>query len=499
MARRRALAALVSLTAAITVLTGAPAGATPETVVVQAKAHQTMTGFGASGAWWTIDVARFPAPVREQLARLLFSPDGGIALSQWRWNIGGGGVGVTVPTGGESELGARNRAPDTFYQAPGRYDWSVDAGGTAMLKLAAKYRVPDVIGFAVSAPPDFTTNHQSCGGTLTPGAERAYAEYLSTVVRHARDSWHANVNHVSPMNEPDYTRGECTQEGMAVPADRRADTLTALRAALPAGTGIIADESSRVDTQFLPETPQWMSDPGAAAATTALAHHTYDFPSDATLNQARDLAHGYGKPLWATEICCSVLAGGKPAWSQGYDPTITGGLALADIVAQDLTQADDSAFQWWVAMSAALGCDPTTGASCTGQANPEGWNDGLVYYDPQYASHHNYRLYPTKRLWALGNFSRFVRPGAVRHEVTGTPDGVHALAFRTGREWTLVVVNNTTADTAFPVRFPGSAHATGAWRTDGTHDLAAVAPPRGDTVPAPGHSITTYRYAASGA
>lgn len=492
--RRRGRAALVTLAAAATLLTAAPAGATMETVVVQAEAQQTMTGFGASGAWWTIDVARFPEPVRQQIGRLLFSPDG-IALSQWRWNIGGGGVGVTVPTGGESELGPRNRAPATFYQAPGRYDWSVDSGGTAMLKLAARYHVPDIIGFAVSAPPDFTTNHQSCGGTLTPGAERAYADYLSTVVRHARDTWHADVNYVSPMNEPDYTRGECTQEGMAVPADRRADTVTALRAALPAATGIIADESSRVDTQFLPETPRWMSGP-AADATTALAHHTYDFPSDATLNQARELARGYGKPLWATEICCSVLADGKPAWSQGYDPTITGGLALADIVAQDLTQANDSAFQWWVAMSAALGCDPATGPSCTDRINPDGWNDGLIYYDPQYGSRHDYRVHPTKRLWALGNFSRFVRPGAVRHEVTGAPDGVHALAFRTGTEWTLVVVNNNPTGTALDVRFPGSARPTGAWRTDATHDLAAVTAPHGDTVPAPGHSITTYRYAA---
>ena len=54
------------------------------------------TAIGASGAWWPIDLAAFPARVQQQVARLLFSPDG-IALSGYRYNIGGGGVGVTAP------------------------------------------------------------------------------------------------------------------------------------------------------------------------------------------------------------------------------------------------------------------------------------------------------------------------------------------------------------------------------------------------------------------
>src|SRR5437868_3899240 len=71
-----------------------PAGLRVATV--SATARQTIQGFGASGAWWPIDLVHFPADVRQQVADMLFSSDG-IALSGYRYNIGGGGKGVTTP------------------------------------------------------------------------------------------------------------------------------------------------------------------------------------------------------------------------------------------------------------------------------------------------------------------------------------------------------------------------------------------------------------------
>jgi len=43
----------------------------------------------------------------------------------------------------------------------------------------------------------------------------------------------------------------------------------------------------------------------------------------------------------------------------------------------------------------------------------------------------------------LGQFSRFVRPGAVRHDVTGLPKGVRAMAFANGAKWSVVAWNET--------------------------------------------------------
>jgi hypothetical protein len=67
--------------------TTAPPGA-----VVGSGAAQTIDGFGASGAWWPDDLVHYSPQARQQVASMLFGSQG-IALSIYRYNIGGGGVG----------------------------------------------------------------------------------------------------------------------------------------------------------------------------------------------------------------------------------------------------------------------------------------------------------------------------------------------------------------------------------------------------------------------
>ena len=82
---------------------------------VSPVARQTIAGFGASGAWWPIDLASFPASVQRSVADLLFT-SAGISLSGYRYNIGGGGKAVTTP----------DRAPKEF---------TADAAGLYFLSL----------------------------------------------------------------------------------------------------------------------------------------------------------------------------------------------------------------------------------------------------------------------------------------------------------------------------------------------------------------------------
>ena len=97
---------------------------------------------------------------------------------------------------------------------------------------------------------------------------------------------------------------------------------------------------------------------------------------------------------------------------------MTSGLWLADTIYQDLAVIGDSQFDWWTALSSQLGCDPVVDADLSDRENTSGWNDGLLYYDPNFRTDGNHSIYTTKRYWVLGNFSRYVRPGAVRHQVT---------------------------------------------------------------------------------
>lgn len=474
------------------------------TVTISPVRAQRMDGFGASGDWWPIDLHHFPAAAQKSVASLLFSSKG-IMLSRYRYNIGGGGVGVTQPTAGESELGPKSRAPQSMYVSAGDYDWSHDPGGTAFLKYAARYHVPDIEANVNSAPWTFTSNHRSCGGQLRSSAIPAYVRYLVRVVRHAHQAWHATLSFVSPMNEPDLSRSDCTQEGMKVPPHERGRLVRALGTAFRRSAPyahVIADESSSLGTQFIPEAPQWLSVAGVSRSLAALATHTYDFPSNGTLANAAELARRHRKQLWMTEICCMVGREGHPVRGVGYDPTMRGALTMANLIWQDLTYGRMSTWDWWGAAAASIGCDPVTSPGCTRGSNPSGFNSGLLYYDPNYLSNHDYVIYTTKRFWTMGNFSRFIRPGAIRHPVSRSPAGTHLLAFATARGWRVIAINERRSNSAhLSFRFPRRAapQPAGAYRTGAKLSLARVAGARRGrhrtfTAQLPAQTVTTFLF-----
>ena len=159
------------------------------------------------------------------------------------------------------------------------------------------------------------------------------------------------------------------------------------------------------------------------------------------------------------------------------------------------------------------------------RANDDGWNDGLLYYDPNYAENGNQQIYTTKRFYALGNFSRYVRPGAIRHEVTGLPRALRVLAFEDGpsqtasdaanqvpvqlpvgasRTCTVVVINNASSESAptelrlqLPLAGARRLVAETAVETSAERDLEDVELPAVSnagrlSASVPAQSITTY-------
>jgi O-glycosyl hydrolase len=427
--------------------TSAPTTPTPTTIAtpagltiarVVAAPAQTMQGFGASGAWWPNDLVAFPTAAQKLVSDLLFSPRG-IALSGYRYNIGGGGVGVTTPA----------RAPHQELS---------DTAGLTFLQAANAAHVPILTGFVNSAPPQFTTNGKSCGGNLKPGSEAAYAQYLATVVERLHDHDHVTLQYVSPMNEPDNSFGGCGQEGMQVPVAQRAAVIQALGAALARRAPyahVIADETT-ADALIASEAPQWLAVPGASRYVAAIAHHTYDFPTDALRRLLPPITKRFAKPTWMTEICCYKGSGGvATSFGAQYDPTMTQGFWLADQIYDDLTVAGDGAWYWWTALSSVIGCDPGADPSCVTRVNTKGFNDGLLYYDENYAKNGDTKIFPTKRFYVLGQFSRYVRPGSIRHDVLGAPAGVRVMAFERGIEWTVIAWNEGPTEATVGIAVPG--------------------------------------------
>ncbi len=479
--RRSALLTAAAAFAVAGPLISAPpaSAATPTVAEVSPHAAQTIDNIGASGAWWVNDLKNFDPKVQARVSRLLFSKDG-LALSSYRYNIGGGGTGVTYAP----------RAPETFVNDDGSYDWSKDRAGRTFLYAAAKYGVKDLIAFVNSAPARWKTNAKSCGGYLKAENTQDYAKYVADVTAHFAQQG-VKFDYISPFNEPTNSFDDCGQEGMLVPVDQRDDIVRALGAEQRARhqrTGIIADESSST-VSFNTEVPQWISQPGTAQYVDKLAHHTYNNPGDDQRAKIYETSRSVGKQSWSTEICC--FGKGGTGWAQEYDPTIDGGLNLSRIIYKDFATAHDSAFQWWVALSEMIGSDALA-------RNDEGWNDGLIYYDPNYAGNGNQTLYFTKRYYALGQYSKFVRPGSVAHNVTGVPDGVEVSTYDDHGKWVAVVNNHNTTDTALQLHFNSKApvRASKAVRTSATESWANVTKPsvKGGTASAtlPARSITTY-------
>jgi O-glycosyl hydrolase len=466
-----------------------PALAASSTALVTGPA-QTVAGFGASGAWWVNDLANFSSANQAKVASLLFTT-AGLDLSQYRYNIGGGGVGVA----------SGPRAPSSFLSGSGTYDWTKDATGQYFLKQAAADGVPDLIGFVNSAPEQYTSNNESCGGTLVAADESAYGTFLANVVSHFA-SQGVTIDEISPMNEPDNSFSSCSQEGMAVPAAERAGTISAVGAALKSAglsTTVIADESSKT-TQLLSEAPTWLADSTAPGYVGAIAHHTYDYPGGTQLELVSALGDVNGKAKWASEICCQVTGGGYGAQ---YDPTIAGGIQTANSIYKDFAYGDDSAFQFWTALSPVMGCDPATSSTCATSVNSTGYNDGLIYYNPNYASDGDQNLYISKRFYVVAQYSRFVRPGAVRYALTGAPSGVQALAFWADNAWTVVAANTNSSATSFSLNLGSSTLSSqGAYRTSATENVASVSAPSisGSTVSTSlaAKSVTTFVLGSTG-
>ena len=185
---------------------------------------------------------------------------------------------------------------------------------------------------------------------------------------------------------------------MQVTVDQRAQLLTTISQAFRnAGlsTRVIGDETSTqcefnhvfdctsdIDSsllsiaQFVSEAPNWLSTT-VGSAIAAVVHHQYGFvdgPTQLTMaNQARSLSGG--DQVWATEICCephlsqvvvyctharryqgfassSTDPTSSVSYGSEYDPTMLGGLRMANLIYQSLGNAQEN---HWYVCSCSLG------------------------------------------------------------------------------------------------------------------------------------------------
>ena len=393
-------------------------------------AYQTIDCFGASDAWSMRFVGEMPESTQRDVARLLFSSDldaqgkpEGIGLSVWRFNIGAG----SVEQGDSSYINNGTRT-ECFQNPDGTYNWEKQRGQRNFLKLAKGYGVPYLLGFLNSPPVFFTKN----GLATNTGRDHTYnlkndkyddfAKFMADVIVGLKQHDGVTLDYLSPVNEPDghWNWQGPKQEGTPATKyeiSRLARILDKELVSRNIDTKIIIPESS--DYRCMMGVHMAGADRGyeiqsffSADSTSTyvgnlkrlprlMAGHSYwtDTPVDfmkECRKALRDTLRKYDVDFWQSEVCImsnDVEIGG----GGGYDRTMKTALYVARVIHHDLVFADARSWQWW----RAVGGD---------------YKDGLLFqYREKGAA--NDTIVDSKLLWALGNYSRFIRPGAVRIDV----------------------------------------------------------------------------------
>jgi glucuronoarabinoxylan endo-1,4-beta-xylanase len=222
--------------------------------------------------------------------------------------------------------------------------------------------------------PSFKSNTNSDGGNFLSSCNQAYASQLAGYVANMKNSYGVNIYAISVQNEPDVA---ADYESCLWTALQIEDFVPYLHAALAASNAastkimIAEDENWQTNLYFAT-----MSAPLAASNVGIIACHNYDGTPPSGIPQALPAFANTNAALWETEV----------STFDAFDGSMSNALYWANRIHFFMTGAQANAFHYWWLI-------PTTNN-----------NEGLTDASGQ----------PAKRMYALGNYSLFVRPGFYR-------------------------------------------------------------------------------------
>lgn len=322
-------------------------------------------------------------------ADLLFSQGVGIGLSCARLRLGSYGP------------------PEGYFGSAGTIGDSATAIQNTKL---AQARGAQVFAGSWSCPASMKSGGSTIGGTLNSGSYVACANYYISAIQTAA-TLGVNIAGIEYQNEPNASVGY--ESTSATPAQSIAFINAAgpvLRAAYPSikliGGSSQDWQDSWAGTGYIPAI---LADATAPTYTDYLGVHTYGSPDVSSAPGTTS-----GKHIWMTEM--SFLTGPE-------DATMSNALTAAGWLVDSLGTGQASAWIWWQFQ------------------NRDATNQGLYLHDGTI----------TKRIYVLGNFSKFIRPGFVIYSTTNAPPtGVSVIAAKdpTSNNVAVVAVNTNGTTTA---------------------------------------------------
>jgi hypothetical protein len=462
---------------------------------------QTIHSFGASDCWTTKFIGKWAdAQKKNQVADYLFSTDTlqdgtpkGIGLSLWRFNIGGG----SYEQGTSSNIADEWRREECFLNADGSYDWNKQQGQQWFLNAAKQRGVKYSLGFSLTPPVFMTVNgkaYNGSGGTamnIQAGKMDAYADFLAEVTKHFQ------FDYLSPVNEPQWAWGQATGAGQEGTQATNTEIATLVKSTAPKLSGtsfkIVVGEAGRLEYLYANNSDnrgdqlnQFFSSGSSnyignmPNVERAISGHSYftTCPNDNMINIRKQLVNKVNQvdaslQTWQTEFgilgdICGQYNGSPRNTSIDY------GLYVAKVIHHDLTIANVTSWQWWLAVS------------------PYNYSDALVYInDPSgQINVPNCKadgvVLDSKQLWSFGNYSRFIRPGMKR--ITAGVQGVSDPVIAAGslmvsaykdelnKKIVVVIVNPEAKDKLIQLSGEGSTlnlsgNTVAAYTTDFTYNL----------------------------
>ncbi|MCV2484549.1 glycosyl hydrolase [Flavobacterium sp. SH_e] len=449
---------------------------------------QTMESFGASDAWQCNFIGKnWPTDKRNKIADLLFSQgldaDGnpkGIGLSLWRFNLGAG----SAEQGDASDITDEWRRSECFTTDGVSYDMTKQAGQVWFMKAARERGVDKLLAFANSAPVYLTRNGKAYASikefyNLKDDKMPDLADFWATSLDKLKTEHGLTIDYVSPFNEPQYEWDGTGQEGSPATNANIYSFVNVLSPKLQSkglDAKIVVGEagayeplyktvsgkesrSNQIDYFFAANSTKNIG--GLSNVKKTISGHSYwqAWPLSEMISSRQSAAskiQSVGNvSLWSSEYCVlespgtDELPGGA---GSGRDLGMSLALWTARIISTDIAIGGVTSWQWWTAISRG------------------DYKDGLIHVDDgasngagnaDYCKNDGY-IRDSKTLWALGNFSFFVKPGMVRVQIPSVDNStalndvmVTAYKDAANKKLVIVAVNISKSAKAYKLNLSG--------------------------------------------
>ncbi|KAK4143942.1 glycoside hydrolase superfamily [Dichotomopilus funicola] len=411
------------------------------------KTYQTMDGFGTSEAFQrALTMKKLSETEQRKFLDLLFSTETGAGLTILR-----NGIGSSPDMTDDHMVSIQPRNPGGPNAEP-QYVWDGSDNGQLWVSTEAAntYGVKTFYANAWSAPGYMKTNgNDANGGSLcgVSGAtcssgdwKQAYANYLAQYIKFYAEAG-VSITHVGFLNEPDWTTSYASMSSSGTQA---ADVIKLLRPTLDKNN-FTSVQITCCDTMGWSTMNTMLNQMGAStqALLGIATGHSYSSGPSAPLSTTLK--------TWMTE-------GGdnNGAWTSAWyaNGGAGEGMTWANNIYSAITQGNVSAYLYWIG----------------GQDRSSNTNSKLIRVV-------NGQVDPSKRLWAMANWSRFVRPGAIRVSSSlAGGSGVKTTAFLNANGTVAVQVINSGGDQTVSVAVGGGfvVGSASAWVTDNTRDCDEV-------------------------